>query len=339
MENTNTKNGSVAGVLSGTLCGAGQVMFQKSVWTSLFFLAGIFWGAWIEGRMAVAWGAVAGLIVSTGTGALLGLKSDEGRQGLWGFNGILVGCAFMTFLRPTPLCWLAMLLCAASTVWVRQGLNRVMAPWRVNSFTMPFVLMTWFFLAAAHALKGLPAEGLAAPAFPASFSAAVAEGWLDLVVYGLKGVAQVFLIDSWVTGLLFLIGLALSNGWSAFWAAVASALSLGVILLFQGAGASIAEGLYGFSPVLTGIALGSIFYKPSWRTALWTLLGIILTVFVQAAMNVLLTPVGLPALTAPFCITTWLFLLPLLKLNDPADPDHSDWNEERKPHLKRRSHR
>lgn len=339
MENTNTKNGSVAGVLSGTLCGAGQVMFQKSVWTSLFFLAGIFWGAWIEGRMAVAWGAVAGLIVSTGTGALLGLKSDEGRQGLWGFNGILVGCAFMTFLRPTPLCWLAMLLCAASTVWVRQGLNRVMAPWRVNSFTMPFVLMTWFFLAAAHALKGLPAEGLAVPAFPASFSAAVAEGWLDLVVYGLKGIAQVFLIDSWVTGLLFLIGLALSNGWSAFWAAVASALSLGVILLFQGAGASIAEGLYGFSPVLTGIALGSIFYKPSWRTALWTLLGIILTVFVQAAMNVVLTPVGLPALTAPFCITTWLFLLPLLKLNDPADPDHSDWNEEHKPHLKRRSHR
>ncbi|WP_348717198.1 urea transporter [uncultured Alistipes sp.] len=339
MEKENTKNGTVAEVLSGTLCGAGQVMFQKSVWTSLLFLAGIFWGAWIEGRMAVAWGAVAGLVVSTGTGALLGLKPEEGRQGLWGFNGILVGCAFMTFLRPTPLCWLAMLLCAASTVWVREGLNRVMAPWRVNSFTMPFVLMTWFFLAAAHAMKGLPVEGLADPAFPASFSVSVAEGWLDLIVYALKGVAQVFLIDSWVTGLLFLVGLALSNGWSAFWAAVASALSLGTILLFQGAGASIAGGLYGFSPVLTGIALGSIFYKPSWRTALWTLLGIVLTVFVQAAMNVVLTPVGLPALTAPFCITTWLFLLPLLKLNDPADPDHSDWDEGRKPHLKRRSNR
>ena len=59
MEKENTKNGTVAEVLSGTLCGAGQVMFQKSVWTSLLFLAGIFWGAWIEGRMAVAWGAVA----------------------------------------------------------------------------------------------------------------------------------------------------------------------------------------------------------------------------------------------------------------------------------------
>ena len=54
MEKENTKNGTVTEVLSGTLCGAGQVMFQKSVWTSLLFLAGIFWGAWIEGRMAVA---------------------------------------------------------------------------------------------------------------------------------------------------------------------------------------------------------------------------------------------------------------------------------------------
>lgn len=335
MENTNLKQGTAASAIAGTLRGAGQVMFQPSVWTSILFLAGIFWGAWVEGRMAVAWGAVAGLVAATGTGCLLGLKADDGRQGLWGFNGILVGCAFFTFLRPTPLCWLAMLLCAASTVWVRQGLNRVMAPWRVNSFTMPFVLMTWLFLAAARAMKGLPVDGLAAPAFPAVFSAHVADGWLELVVYWLKGIAQVFLIDSWVTGLLFLAGLALSNGWSAFWAAVGSALSLGVILLFRGAGVSIAEGLYGFSPVLTAIALGSIFYKPSWRTAVWTLVGIVMTVFVQAAMNMLLAPVGLPALTAPFCITTWLFLLPMLKLNDPSDPDHSDWDKERKPHLKR----
>lgn len=336
MENANRKNGAAEQMLAGTLRGAGQVMFQSNVWTALLFLAGIFWGAWVEGRMAVAWGAVAGLAVASGTGCLLGLKSDDGRQGLWGFNGILVGCAFMTFLRPTLLCWLAMLLCAASTVWVRQGLNRVMAPWRVNSLTMPFVLMTWLFLAAAHALKGLPAEGLAAPAFPAAFSARVADGGLNLAVYWLKGVAQIFLIDSWVTGLFFLAGLAVSNGWSAFWAAVGSALSLAVILLFGGSGTSIAEGLYGFSPVLTAIALGSIFYKPSWRTAVWTLTGIVVTVFVQAAMNVLLAPLGLPALTAPFCMTTWLFLLPMLKLNDPADPDHSDWDEMRKPHLKRR---
>lgn len=46
-------------------------------------------------------------------------------------------------------------------------------------------------------------------------------------------------------------------------------------------------------------------------------------------MNVWLSPVGIPSLTAPFCIATWLFLLPLLKL-DEREPDHSDWSRKDK---------
>ena len=36
----------------------------------------------------------------------------------------------------------------------------------------------------------------------------------------------------------------------------------------------------------TAIALASVFYKPSWRSAMWATLGILVTVVVQAAMNV-----------------------------------------------------
>lgn len=302
-------------------------MFQQSAWTGLLFLAGIFWSAWSSGRMAVAWGAVAGLAVSTLTGRCLGLNREEGEQGLWGFNGILVGCALMTFLESTFLTWAVLLLGAAASVWVRSGLNRVMAPWRVNSLTMPFVLTTWLLLAAARALHGVPADGLPQPELPAAFTAtaSIDTDFLPLVTYWLKGLSQVFLCNSWLTGALFLVGLALCNGWSALWAAVASALSLALALLFGGGEASVAAGLYGFSPVLTGIALGSIFYRPSWRSALWALTGIVFTFFVQAALNVWLAPVGLPALTAPFCIATWLFLLPMLPLDPAAEPDHSAW--------------
>jgi len=313
----------------GMLRSVGQVMFQPGMGCSLFFLAGIFWGAWVEGRMAVAWGAVAGSFAATLTGRLLRLESDEGVQGLWGFNGVLVGCAFMTFLRPTPLCWAAMVLCAASTVWVRRGMNRMTAPWRINSLTMPFVWMTWLFLSAARALHGLPADGLPDPALPDTVFSPVDRNWLSLVVCWLKGVAQVFLLDSWLTGLLFLVGLSLSSVRAALWAAASSAIALAVAILFGGAGTAVSSGLYGFSPVLTGIALGAVFYEPSWRSSLWAATGVVMTVFVQAALNVWLTPLGLPALTAPFCLTTWLFLLPLLRLDAPSDPDHSDWNGRR----------
>lgn len=327
-------------LLRGAVCGAGQVMFQQSVLCSVLILIGILWGGWAEGRMAVAWGALVGLAVSTLTGHLLHLKTAEGEQGLWGFNGILVGCALMTFLGDTPLAWCMLLLGAAATVWLREGLNRIMAHWHINSMTMPFVLITWMLLLAARSLEGVAIEGLPEPMLPEAGSSLVATGPIHLVLYWLRGIGQVFLIDSWVTGLLFLTALIVSNGWSAFWAAFSSALALATALLFEAPGAEISHGLYGFSPVLTGVALGSIFYHPTWRSALWAVLGVVVTLFAQAATNTLLSPLGLPSLTAPFCLVTWLFLLPMFRLEAPTtegrgQADHSDWSENRKPHLRR----
>ena len=130
------------------LRGTGQVMFQNSAWTGLLFMVGIFWGAYAEGQGLVAWGALLGVIVSTVTGYILGFPARDGEQGLWGFNGVLVGCAFPTFMGNTVWMWLALVLCAALTTWVRTGFNNVMAPWKVNSFTFPFVFCTWMFLLA-----------------------------------------------------------------------------------------------------------------------------------------------------------------------------------------------
>lgn len=315
--------------LATLLRGAGQVMFQNNSWTGLFFLIGIFWGSYQEGLGLVAWGALLGLVVSTVTGRLLGLPDDEGRNGLWGFNGILVGCAFPTFLGNTVWMWLALVLCAALTTWVRAGFNRVMAPWKVNSFTFPFVFSTWIFLLAARAMHGLPPVRLSDPTLPAAFTAAEHFGFIDWIVWWLKGIAQVFLIDSWITGIFFLVGLAVSNLRAALWAAVGSAAALCIALALGASGADVSSGLYGFSAVLTAIALATVFYKPNLRSAVWALLGICVTVFIQAGMNMLLAPVGIATLTAPFCIATWLFLLPLIRFDETEQVDHTDWHHKK----------
>lgn len=315
------------------LRGTGQVMFQNSAWTGLLFMVGIFWGAYAEGMGLVAWGAVVGVIVSTVTGYLLRFPEKDGVQGLWGFNGVLVGCAFTTFMGNTVWMWLALILCSALTTWVRTGFNNVMAPWKVNSFTFPFVFCTWLFLLAARAMHGMPATHMGTPELPAAFSSVENIGFGHLIVYWLKGIAQVFLIDSWVTGIFFLAGLYLSNRWAALWAAIGSALALFVALIFKASGSDIAGGLYGFSAVLTAIALATVFYKPGRRSAVWALLGIVVTLFVQAGMNVLMAPLGIATLTGPFCVTTWLFLLPLIKFDEEEKPDHSNWFAENKKHL------
>jgi urea transporter len=62
--------------------------------------------------------------------------------------------------------------------------------------------------------------------------------------------------------------------------------------------------------VLTAIALGVTFRRPSLETTLYAGLGVIFTVVAQAALNVALRPFAVPALTAPFVLVSWLFLLP-----------------------------
>jgi len=337
MANTIARSGGAGGgsfdFIKILLRGTGQVMFQNSAWTGLLFMIGIFWGAYAEGQGLVGWGALLGVTVSTVTGYLLGFPAKDGEQGLWGFNGVLVGCAFPTFMGNTVWMWLALALCSALTTWVRAGFNNVMAPWKVNSFTFPFVFCTWMFLLAARAMHGLPTTHMADPALPAAFSSLESIRFGDLAVYWLKGIGQVFLINSWVTGICFLAGLLLCSRWAALWAAIGSALALLTVVALKASGSDISDGLYGYSPVLTAIALATVFYKPNFRSALWAVLGILVTVFIQAGMYMLMAPVGIATLTGPFCITTWLFLLPLVRFDDEEKPDHSNWYPENKKHL------
>ena len=174
-------------------------------------------------------------------------------------------------------------------------------------------------------LQGMPPESLSAPELTQHWDAHVELSLGTILIYWLKGISQVFLINSWVTGILFLIGLYLSNKWAALWASIGSMVSLLTGMYFQGAGNDIVNGLYGFSPVLTAIALGCTFYRPNLRTAIWALLGVLVTVFIQAGMDILMLPFGIPTLTAPFCIATWLFLLPMYAF-DEKTPNHSHWH-------------
>lgn len=309
------------------LRGSGQVMFQCSAWTGLFFLFGIFWGSYATGHPLVAWGALVGLVSSTLAGYALRTNDADGAEGLWGFNGILVGCAFPTFLGNTWLMWLSLIFCAALTTWMRRGFNNATKNWNINSLTFPFVFLTWVFLLCSRIMPyALEPSGLSTPELADPFNWHLDTSFQSLVVYWLKGISEVFLVDNWVTGIFFLVGLVLCNCWAGFYAALASAISLGLAILFHANPHDIANGLFSFSPVLTGIAVGMTFYKVNWKSGIWTVCAIVATFFVQAAMDIFLQPYGIPTLTGPFCVATWLFLLPNYRLDDVKNPNHTIWH-------------
>lgn len=320
---------SLYGSLRTLLRGSGQVMFQQSALTGILFLVGIFWGAFASGTPQVAAGAVVGLLASTLAGWVIGEYPTDGEDGLWGFNGILVGCAFPTFMESTPLMWISLAFCAMFTTWMRRAFNNVTAKFKINSLTFPFVFLTWVFLLAGRVLSNTPIASPEAPSLIIHLGGQVEWGLISLLTYWLKGISQVFLINNTFTGVLFLIGLFVCSRWACLYAAASSAVALFTALWFGADPADVTAGLFGFSPVLTGIAVGTVFYQVTIKSMIWTFAAVIATVFIQAGMDAFMLPWGLPTLTGPFCIATWLFLLPAYKLGNPTAPDSTDWKEKK----------
>ena len=294
-----------------TLRGCAQVMFQNNPLTGLLFFAAIFVGAYGEGNRAVAYGAVLGTAVATCTGSHLKDRTSW-KAGLFGYNGCLVGAALPTFLDVTPIVWLCIILGSVVSVIVTICIADILKTWKVAALTAPFVLVTWTMLLASYAFGGLSSSALPVPNLPhdlVALNSNLFDG-IDFFKAAFYGISEVFLLSTVIGSVLLLAGLAVSSLWAAAFGFLGSVLAVLTATVLQAEHASINNGLYAFSAVLTAIALGSTFNKPSWRVLTYTLIGVIFTVFVQGALNTLLAPLGIPSLTMPFVLASWLFLVP-----------------------------
>ncbi|MBH4891163.1 urea transporter, partial [Staphylococcus aureus] len=90
-----------------------------------------------------------------------------------------------------------------------------------------------------------------------------------------------------------------------------------IVALLGGNYDDINQGLFGYNFVLMAIALGYTF-KTAINPYISTFLGVLLTVVVQLGTTTLLEPFGLPALTLPFIIVTWILLFAGIK-HDKVD--------------------
>jgi len=211
---------------------------------------------------------------------------------------------------------------AAVSVVAMEATANVCKSWGMPALTFPFVLVTWLLLLATYGFAGLAGTALPSAGVVAPFTSMAATR-LDagqFVQATLLSISQVFLKGSVVAALLFLAGLAV-NSFAAAIAAVAGAILAVITAHALGAESDlITGGLLGFSPVLTAVALATVFNRPSLRVAAYAALGTVFTVVAQAAFNVALTPLAIPALTGPFVLVTWMFLLPRLALDaKPGD--------------------
>lgn len=286
------------------LRGLGQVMFQCNSYAGLLFLAGI-----AVNSLLFAAGALLGTITATLAAIGFGMDRALVRSGLFGFNGALVAIALLYFLAPGPLTWGCVILAAACSALVMAAMLQLLNIWQMPALTAPFVLTSFvFFLATARfgrleTTGELPTAGLPVQAMVEGVvtAATVSEGLFT-------GIGQVFFQGNMLSGALFALGLGIASRRACMMAIMGS---LAGVLVAWGMGAaepSIRAGAFGFNSVLTAIAIGSVFLMPGRASAIYAIIGAIITPFVAAACAAALEPLGLPAMTLPFVLCTWVLL-------------------------------
>jgi urea transporter len=293
------------------LRGIGQVLFQDNPLSGLFFFVAIGWGSFAAGAPEVAIGGLLAIVVGTLTALWLRVDRAAVNAGLYGFNAYLVGIALPTFLAGSTLLWVYVILGGALSAVVMLATTQVMRTWGVPALTAPFVLIAWLLLLSSNGFSGVPAGALPTSGLIQPIAAEAADPLriLDFLEGLLISVSQVFVKGDGIAALLILIGLAVGSVAAAGYALAAALISVVVAHLLGAESQLITAGLVGFNPILTAIALGTVFYRPGLRSALYALLATVVTVLVQGAMVAAVTPFAIPTLTAAFVLVTWLFLL------------------------------
>ena len=116
----------------------GQVMFQNNALSGLFMLIGIFLNSWQMGILAVC-----GNMISTLTAYFSGYKHNDIKNGLYGFNGTLVGIAVGVFLQLSVGSLIMLIIASALSTWIAYFFSQQRL---LPGFTAPFILAIWGML-------------------------------------------------------------------------------------------------------------------------------------------------------------------------------------------------
>jgi len=298
--------------VTACLRGAGQVFFMENALTGALFLAAIAYASYTTGVWATTIGAAVGLIVATLTARILDCDRPSVSAGLFGFNGILVGVALPTFIAATPQLWFYIVIGSAFSTVVTSAFGATLTKsWGIPGSTGPFVLTGWLMVAGAYSLGALTVIGDSAKLVSDYVQGTtIIPAPVEALQIFFRNIAQVFLLGSATSGAIILVGIFIASRPAAIAAALGSLIALVTAIFMRADPAVVIQGLYGFSPVLTAIAVGVVFLKTDSKVIAYAVLATIATVFIQGAYDAIMPPMGLPSFTAPYVLTMYLFIAP-----------------------------
>lgn len=288
-------------LISSTFKGISQVILIENAVTGLFIVIAMMISSVSIGIIALLSSLIAVLI-----GRLGGAEKTTVNQGLLSYNAVLAGIALSLNLEGSTR-WVIALAGAVVVTVFTAAMMHLMRNLHIPVLTFPYIIMTWFLLLAAYEFGKIQ---LSPNLIPQDLSQLHLhfEGTMDWVQGLISGVGQVYFQDQFWSGILIVIGIFWADWTLGLYAIIGSAVAM-VTAYSLGAEVTMLNlGLYGFNAVLTMLAVSSVFDAKSRIAPLTGIVGAIISVPVTASLTIWLMPYGLPTLTMPFVLCTWLFL-------------------------------
>lgn len=264
--------------------GIGQVMFQNNALSGLLMLIGIFLNSWEMGVLAVS-----GNIISTLTAYFSGYGRDDIKDGLYGFNGTLVGIAVGVFMELSIGSLLLMAVASCISTWIARLFNLQRS---LPGFTAPFILSVWGLLGFC--------TWIMPDMLPVSDAVTDTTQGINYFQTFSFGIGQVMFQGNIWTGLFFLTGILVNSRTAAFYTVLGTLLPIPFAILLGIDSETLNMGLMGYNGVLCAIALGDRTLKG----LVWDSCSVLLSTLLQIiGMNLEIT-----TLTAPFVVSVWIII-------------------------------
>ncbi len=293
-----------------------QIFFSRNIVFSVVLLTVSFFDKWagLSGLLAI--------IITNTLATLLGYNRILIREGIYGFNSLLVGLGLGIYYEPGAAYFVMLFFSAVFTFFLTIWLQHHFGKYGLPFLAWPFVVAIWIVTLAARQFTGLEisARGLYLLNDLYDSGGIVMVdlyNWFNnmplpepLVIY-FRSLGAIFFQYQTFAGILIAIGLIV-------YSRIAFLLSLTgfftAYLFYWFIGANLSELTYfyiGFNFILTAIAVGGFFVVPSRQSFLWVVLLTPVISIIIAATNTLFNHFLLPVYSLPFNIVVVLFLYSL----------------------------
>ncbi|EFR33948.1 urea transporter [Porphyromonas asaccharolytica PR426713P-I] len=268
------------------LLGFSQVFLLQSTLSGALILVGLFCNSW---QLALL--ALLGCLVSRSAASLWRDTEQEIADGLYGFNGTLVGIALGVYWEISWLSILLLVVGAALSTWLARACRRHA---QLPGLTAPFIIAVWALLLVS--MLAPERMGLLDTAAQLEEGAPL---WRMLGVALGNSVGQVMFQANVLTGLFFFLAIAWESRRKALYTLLGVFIPMLAIPFVPET--VWREGLLGYNAVLCAIYWAGT----SERSLRYAVVSVVLSVLIE----LLALYAGLIPLTAPFVLSVWVVWL------------------------------